>query len=122
MANNSFSYTHLTFGCASQKDSYSAHNDTNAFYFMLFFRKILISVSSFFFAFLLFFPQKDFDIFHALLFEAFLCSFDNSYLSFLCIKKIIKNIFISFLYAYNLILKYELHKLYIWVTKIIWVV
>ena len=38
--------------------------------------------------------QRDFDIFHGLLFEAFLCVFDNIYLPFLGIEKtFIKNIF-----------------------------
>ena len=35
----------------------------------------------------LFFLQKDFDIFHALLFDAFLCVFDNIYLPFLYLEK-----------------------------------
>ena len=43
------------------------------FLFFLFFRKILISVQGLFFPFFLFILQKDFDIFHVLLFEVFLC-------------------------------------------------
>ena len=66
MLNNNFSYTHLAFAFVLQKDSYYVHDDTNAFF--------------------LFLIQKDFDIFHVILFEIFVCVFDNSYLSFLYIE------------------------------------
>ena len=47
----------------------------------------------------LFFLQKDFDIFHALLFDAFLCVFDNIYLPFLYLeKKFYKIYFFNFLH------------------------
>ena len=75
-------------------------------FFFFFFRKILISVSSLFSCFFFFFFQKELDIFHVLLFKAFLCVFDNIYIPFLYIEeKILKNIFISILYALELILK-----------------
>ena len=38
-------------------------------------------------AFFLFLLQKDFDIFHVIFSKAFLCVFDNGYLSFLYIEK-----------------------------------
>ena len=63
-------------------------------FFFFFFSNILISFSSFFFAFCLFLLQKDFLIFHVLLFSVFLCVFDKFYLPFLYIeKKIIKKYF-----------------------------
>ena len=50
-----------------------------------------------FFTFFLFLLRKDFGTFHVLLFEAFLCVFNNTFLPFLCIyKKIYKNFFISY--------------------------
>ena len=53
--NNNFSYTQLSFLMLLQKDSYLDHDDTGVFF--------------------LFLLQKDFDIFHVLLFEAFVCFF-----------------------------------------------
>ena len=53
--NNNFSYTQLVFAFVPQKDSYYVHDDTDAFF--------------------LFLLQKGLDIFHVLLFEAFLCFF-----------------------------------------------
>ena len=54
--------------------------------FLFFFcRKILICLGPFF-AFLSFFFFRKIFIFHVLLFEAFLCAFYNSYLSFLYVK------------------------------------
>ena len=50
----------------------------------------------FFFAFCPFLLYKDFHIFHISLSRAFLCGFDNSYLSFLYIEKVYKKYFIYF--------------------------
>ena len=44
-------------------------------------------------AFFLFLPQKDFDIFRTLLFEAFLCLFLYLFTIFIYTKKFTKNIF-----------------------------
>ena len=84
----------------------------------LFLRKIFIMITmilKLFFLFLLqlnfdiflgpffvffFLLQKNFGIFHVVLFGAFLCVFDNSYLSLLYIEKnIMKNVLSFFLYA-----------------------
>ena len=62
----------------------------------MFLREILIAFTMTLMLFFLFLLQKDFDIFCMLLFRAFLCVFDNSYLSFLCIEKNIKKYFYQF--------------------------
>ena len=72
--NNKFSYTQLSFVFVLQKDSYFDYDDSDAFFFF-FFRKILISVSGLFSPFFFFLPQRDFDVFHVLVFKAFLCFF-----------------------------------------------
>ena len=84
MLDNNLSYTQLGFAFVFRKDSCYFHNATDTFF--------------------LFLLQKDFDIFHVLLFEAFLCVFDNSYLPFLYIEKnLIKRYFIGFSYALKII-------------------
>ena len=52
-----------------------------------------------FLAFFLFLLQKDSDIFQVILFEAFLCLFDNVYLPFLYVE----NIFKKFLWIYKIL-------------------
>ena len=83
--NISFFYTHVAF----------AYVPDDADYFFFFcFSKALISFSSFFHL-LSFLLQKDFDVFHMLLFVVFLGVFDKTYLSFLYTEK--KNIKIFFI-------------------------
>ena len=53
-----------------------------------------------FFTFCLFLMQKDFDIFHVLLFRVFLCVFNNIYLPFFILRKNYKKYLINFLCEY----------------------
>ena len=76
--NKNFFYTQLAFAFVPQKDSYYTFSIVQL-NFDIFLRL--------FFAFCLFLFQKDFDIIRQLLFRAFLCVFNNSYLSFLYIEK-----------------------------------
>ena len=96
MLNNKFSCTQLYFLFLLHKDSYNVHdNAENIFVFLL--QKYFSICLEPFFAFFLLLLQKDFDIFHVLFLEAFVCVFDNIYLPFLYIeKKIIKNSFLIF--------------------------
>ena len=80
MLNNTFSCTQLVSSLVPQKDSC--------------------------FVFYLFFLQKDFDIFQVLLFEVFLCVFDNSYLLLLYIENLLKKIFISFFLCFKIYVTY----------------
>ena len=80
------------------EDSYIVHDHIDASFLFLLQRDFYIAHEHIG-DFCLFLLHKDFDIFHILLFEAFLCVFDNRYLSFLYIVKKIKNILSVFLYA-----------------------
>ena len=77
-------------------------------FFFFLFSKILMSFLRFFFASCFSLLQKDFDIFHVLLYGVFFCVFENIYLLFLYIEKIFLQFF---LYALKLILLNELCKL-----------
>ena len=79
MLNNNFSYTQLAFDYVPQKDSHYVNEDSEAYF--------------------LFLLQKDF---HVLLFEAFPCVFNNSYLPFLCTEKkfIQKSFYLVFLLSF----------------------
>ena len=79
-----------------------------AFFFFFFFRKVSISLTSILTLFVFFLLQKDFNIFHVLLLEAFLCVFDNIYLPFLYIEKIL--FYTLFICFKNLTLPYGLCK------------
>ena len=107
---NNFSYAELSFLFLLQKDSYYLHDDTTLFSFSSSERFWYISWT----IFRLFLLLKDFGIFRLLLFQAFLCVFGNIYLTFLYTEKIIKNIFIIFLFFYiSLTLKYEKYLSYV---------
>ena len=91
---------------------YYVHDDTDAFFLFLLQKDFDICLGPFF-AFCLFLLQKDFDIFRVPLFEAFLCFFDNSYLSFLYIEKNYKKIiywffcmscYVSYMSIFNFLL------------------
>ena len=98
---NNFFYTRLAYALFIGK-KFIMLPITLMFFFFFSFSKILMSFLGFFC--LLFFLQKFFDIFHIHLFGVFLCVFDNIYLLFLYIeKKIIKNVFLVFLYPLNII-------------------
>ena len=99
-----YTYVNLIVPKIVKKESYSLTQQLFMHYIMvsilnwlllLFLRKIFFW--GLFFAFFYFLLQKDFDIFHVLLFEFFLCFFDNIQLSFLYReKKIIKAILLLF--------------------------
>ena len=77
---------------------YYVHDDTEAFFLLLWQLNFDVFVGTFF-AFCYFLLKNDFDIFHVLLSPAFLCVLDDSYFPFLWIeKKIIINLSF-FLYA-----------------------
>ena len=97
--NNNFSYTQLTLAFVPQITFTMVQTLFSISSFFLFFSDICL-VPCFAFRFFLF--QKDFDIFHMLLFEAFLCAFDNRYfVIFIYRKSFSKNIFISFSYMFK---------------------
>ena len=72
------------------------HFSYNQLSFVFFFRKILVTILGLSSPFFLLLLQKDFDIFHVLLFQAFLCYFVNIY-HFYVYKKIYKKTFISYI-------------------------
>ena len=72
------------------------HLSYNQLSFVFFFRKILVTILGLSSPFFLLLLQKDFDIFHVLLFQAFLCYFVNIY-HFYVYKKIYKKTFISYI-------------------------
>ena len=69
-----------------QKDFYVVQN--NADVFCCFFQIHSISFASILTVFVFVFLQKDFDTFHESFFEAFLCFFDNTSLTFYLGKKL----------------------------------
>ena len=86
MLNNNFSYTQFSLAFVPRKGSYYVHDDTGAsFRFVL--QKDFYITHEHIDAFCLSLLPKDFGAFHVILFEAFLCFFDNSYLSFFYIEK-----------------------------------
>ena len=85
--NNNFFYTRVVFAYVP--------DNTDTIFLFLFDSEILVFLRPFI-AFCPFLLQKDFDIFHVLLFVVFFCAFDNTCLPFFYIeKKIIKNFYIS---------------------------
>ena len=95
--NNNFSYTQLSFVVLHQKDF--DHHDTDAYFLFLLQKDLYICPGPFFaFFFLL---QKDFGMFHMLLFKAFLCFliiFINHF--YICIQKNYKKVLIVINYFY----------------------
>ena len=90
---------------------YYVHDDTEAFFLLLWQLNFDVFVGTFF-AFCYFLLKNDFDIFHVLLSPAFLCVLDDSYFPFLWIeKKIIINLSF-FCMLQKLTLLYELCKLF----------
>ena len=75
--NNNFLYTQLSLAFVPQKDSSNIQDDIDAFFLFLLQNDLYIAHKHIG-AFCVFLLQKDFDIFHVLLFEAFLSVFDNS--------------------------------------------
>ena len=110
MLNNNFSYTPLVFAFVPQKDSYYSYYDTDIFFLSLHWKVFNICLWHFY-LFYLFLLQKDIDIFHVLLLEAFLCVFDNTYLSFLYIEKNYKKYFVCFKKIIQVICKYFMNNL-----------
>ena len=99
--NNSSSYNQIGFVVVPQKDSCYVLNDIDAFFLFLFLlQKDFDFCIKPFFVFFLFLLQKYFDIFHVLLFRAFLCVSDNSYLPFLLYRK--KN-YKKYFYSHSII-------------------
>ena len=86
---------------------YYVHDDTEAFFLLLWQLNFDVFVGTFF-AFCYFLLKNDFDIFHVLLSPAFLCVLDDSYFPFLWIqKKIIINLsFFCMLQKLTLLLSY----------------
>ena len=82
MLNNNFSYKHCF--CSSKR--FLLHLCWYWHFFSFSSAERFQYVLSLFWPFVFFFLQKDFYIFHMLLFEAFLCAYYNSYLSFLYMK------------------------------------
>ena len=84
------------FNCSKTKttqiaSAYILHN-TDAFFLFLPQQNFDTFFSSFL-PFVFFLSRKNFDIFHVLLFRAFLCVFDNIYLPFLYIEQKLYKIF-----------------------------
>ena len=103
----------------NKKGSYYVHDSTEAFSLFLLQLNFDIFIGPFSpFVFLL---QKDFDIFCVLLFDVFLCAFDNGHLSFLYIEKNYKNILypekLTLLISYVNYINHVSYMCYLWYIR-----